>query len=152
MNQTYSEIKVVLIVILLGIVGIAGYTMGNRSVDPIQPVEVTLSGQGGIGANACTISSQTTVAIGDELSTQLLATSSRRAWAYIELPVDLTGVATNTISLGYGVTATLALSGDLSTTTPSREIGLNTNFAFTGAIHAITSTGSTTAKVVECTY
>src|SRR5689334_23032258 len=51
------------------------------------------------GRVTCTTSTQGTVAIGNQASTQLLATSSARAWASIELVTSAAGVATSSVAI-----------------------------------------------------
>lgn len=112
-----------------------------------------LSGQGGVNANDCQISSQTVVAIGDDISTQILAQNYRRAWARIQQPLN----ATNTAAIGFGQDASFGAGIVLPNATTSSEasyieIGLNTDFPFIGSVEALTSTGSTTILVTDCVY
>jgi len=107
--------------------------------------------EGGIGAGTCTLTASTTVAIGDDISTEVLSGTGRRAWAIIELPQDSAGVATNTVAIGFGQAA-IASNFRLSTTTKTLEFGKNTSFTFQGSINALTDTGSTTIRVIECSY
>lgn len=105
---------------------------------------------GRLGAR-CNMSATTTVVIGNQSSTQILAAHSLRAWATIQLP-SLGGVSTNTVSLNFDAPATLASGYELSTSTREFSLGLNESFPFVGAVNAITSTGSTTIRVIECRY
>lgn len=115
--------------------------------------EYAFAGQGGVNANACEIVSTSTVAIGNEESTQVLASDARRAWAVIEQPT----AATNTVSISLGSDAVdgqgFGLAPGGASTTPDKlQIGLNTDFPYTGSVEAITSTGSTSVRVIDCRY
>ena len=112
-------------------------------------------GQGlsnGALASDCEISTYTKVGIGNQTAVQLLASHGRRAWAQVDLPISSEGVATNTVSLGLGVTATLNAGTQLATSTNTFVFGLNTDMPFTGSVSAITSNGSTSIRVTECRY
>lgn len=102
----------------------------------------------------CTTSSITAVAVGNQLSTQVLATSSNRAYARIQEVRNAAGGATTTPSLSFNedVPATAGNGLQLSTSTPTIDFGLNTDFPYIGAVQAITDTSSTTLRVTECTY
>ncbi len=103
----------------------------------------------------CSVSTVTAVAIGNQASTQVLATSTRaRAFAMIQQVRDASGIATSTVSISLenGYNATLGNGIQLSTSTPSLTFGLNTLFPYEGAVQAITNVGSTTLRVTECVY
>ena len=114
-----------------------------------------LGGAGFVNSQSCTVSRITATTTANQLSTMVLGTTTRRAWAIIEQPVN----ATNTVALSFnhGAPATLTSGIDLenaSTTNGLTEIrfGLNTDFPYTGSVYALTSTGSTTLKITECVY
>jgi hypothetical protein len=70
----------------------------------------------------------------------------------IQRPENVQGVATNTVSVSIdGGAATLATGLELATSTPFLSFG-TAGAPFTGAVTGITSTGSTTVRVVECGY
>ena len=106
---------------------------------------------GKLGAK-CTMSATSTVVIGNQASTRLLPAYSNRAWAIVQLPKNDSGVASNTVSINFGASSTLASGYQLSTTTNEMTFGLNTAFPFVEDVNAITSTGSTTIRVIECRY
>lgn len=113
----------------------------------------TFGGGAGQTAKGCSVTVSSAI-IGDDLSATILSASGLRAWAVIQLVRDSAGVATSTafVSFDEGAVATTN-SFALSTTTPSVEFGLNTNFPYTGAVTGITNgTASTTIKVIECRY
>lgn len=112
----------------------------------------SLAGEGGKFASDCDISTYTKVAIGHQTAVELLASHGRRAWARVDLPISDAGAATNTVSLGLGVTATLNEGVQLATSTNTFVFGLNTDMPFTGSVSAITSNGTTSIRVVECRY
>jgi hypothetical protein len=115
----------------------------------------SLAGGDGFSANNCVVSTSTAISVGVG-STQVVGTTSRRAWAQIQ-QVD---AATNTVSLNFnnGAQAVIATAGmqlgqgSASSTAQLVSFGLNTDFSYTGAVTAITDKGSTTVRVVECNY
>jgi len=87
-------------------------------------------------------------------SRQILATSSRRAWARIT-QADATS---NTIALSFNYDAPvtqgskgnfLQLSNGATTTL---DFGLNQPFSYTGAVEASSSVGSTNIIVSQCNF
>lgn len=115
----------------------------------------TFAGEGGLGARSCTVASSTVATVGHQFSTVILATTTNRAWARIAQPIN----ATNTVSIAFSNDARATLTSGFSLTTATstspivdREFGLNTDFAYTGAVTGLSSTGSTTIHVVECRY
>lgn len=114
-------------------------------------------GQANLGTpRACQASTVAVVGVGNQSSTQVLATSSLRAWARIQQK----DTATNTVNvvLGNGVAATTLTGLQLHKNTAATgtihalEFGLATERPYTGAVTAITDIGSTTVFVTECTY
>ena len=113
-------------------------------------------GAGGVGARECTVSTVEAATVGDDVSSTILAEYSNRAWAIIEQPTN----ATNTVSVSFDEGAAATVNGGVqltpATTTSSKQatepFGLNTDFAYTGAVTGITSTGSTTVRITECRY
>lgn len=107
-----------------------------------------------LGAQACETTT-TLAAIGDDLSTRLLATSSTRAWARISQPLN----ATNTVSIRFdqdkAATSLLGIPLQNASTTNgsfSIEFGLDTDLPYTGSVTGLTSTGSTTIHITQCNY
>ena len=111
--------------------------------------EETFAGNGGVSATECDIFTQTAVSIGDDVSTEVVASHARNAYVLLELNVD----ETNGVYLGFGSAGVedQGISLDASNIT-KLESGLNSNFPFTGAINAITDTSSTTLLVTVCRY
>lgn len=113
---------------------------------------------GGFATSAsqvCTTSTVTAVAIGNQASTRIVATSSRRAFVRIQQPIN----ATNTVSLianaDAPATTVTGLQLTAATTTspvPFITFGLNTDFNYTGSITGITNTGSSTVLVTQCNF
>ena len=58
------------------------------------------SGEGAV-ATQCNVSTVTASLVGNQFTTNLLATSSRRTWARIERVDDSSGGATNTIYVSF---------------------------------------------------
>lgn len=119
------------------------------------PKQQVLGGSGAVSSQACTISTETAVPIGNQVSSTLLAANSRRAWAIVQQPLN----ATNTINVSFnsGAAATL-LTGialqNASTTEGIYEIhfGLDTEFPYTGAVTGIAKSASSTVNITQCTY
>jgi hypothetical protein len=111
---------------------------------------------GGGDSNAinCSVATVAAATVGDDISSVVLASSTRRAWATLQIPFSSSAIATNTNSLSFddGAAATLAGGLELATNTPSISFGRNTDFPYAGAVTGITSTGSTTLRVTQCNY
>ncbi len=111
---------------------------------------------GNLSNQSCVASSTSIVTVGNQLDSLILATSSARAWARIQMPNN----ASSTIYLGFkNDAAATAISGlpiaeisGASTSTPYIDFGLNTDFPYTGAVHGLTAFGSTTVFVTQCLY
>lgn len=111
----------------------------------------------GISDAQCTATT-TRVNVGNQLSTSILSAAGNRAWASVQLPAN----ATNTVYLGFGITAISGMGYILepvadgiapnATTSPSIQFGRNALLPYTGAVNALTSLGSSTLIVTECTY
>lgn len=97
----------------------------------------------------CTVS-ESKVSIGHQASTTILTKDRTRQWVIVQQPIN----ATNTVALSFGGVAVVGSGYELGTTTSplpyeitfGPQAGVNTQDAVT----AITSTGSTTVKVVQC--
>jgi len=108
---------------------------------------------GGFSDRGCSFTETASSTVGASNQTQLLATSTRRAFARIQK--DLSAIASSTVFVSFdgapaGAFANLALNA--SSTATSIEFGLNTDLPYTGSVHAITNTGSTSVLVTECVY
>ena len=116
--------------------------------------EVQAGGDGFV-ASSC-IASSSAITIGDDISTQILASSSRRAWAR----VSVANSATNTVSLSLNDVTAVSNRGILlnhsntggASSTPLFDFGLNTDMPYTGSIKAITNFSTTTVLVTQCVY
>lgn len=109
-----------------------------------------------LGAS-CTTSTTRSVPVGHQEALTVFSASTTRAWASIQVPSS----ATNTVAIAFGGTAAIgqgyqlvptSYSGTGGTTTPSVQFGLNTDLPYTGAVTALTNTGSTTLLVTECNF
>lgn len=106
-----------------------------------------------IDSAGCTITSQTAVAIGNQISTEIVATTSNRAILQLQQVTTAGGVATSSVFLGLnGVSATVGNGLKLASGTPELLFGRATDFPYTGRITAITDTASTTLLVTHCLY
>lgn len=118
------------------------------------PTVNVLGSASGVSTPDCTVSTISPVQVKTSAS-QILATSTSRAYARIELIKTATNVATSTPSISFsnGAKATLATGFQLSTTTPSIEFGLDTDFPYTGTVSGIATAGaSTIVRVIQCNY
>lgn len=106
-----------------------------------------------LGLAACTVT-QTVKTIGHQFSTQILGKGAR-SWAIIQQPAN----ATNTVALSLdnasstmarGYTLAPDTTPDVASSTDRLAIGFTTEFPTSNAVEALTSTGSTTIKVIEC--
>lgn len=112
------------------------------------------AGTSSLNSYPCNTITSTVTSIGNQASVQLLASTSRRAWARVEQPIN----ATNTVSVVFG--GNLAVSGTGVVLTPSTttspvpllDFGLNASLPFVGTVSAITNTGSSTVLVTQCVY
>lgn len=108
------------------------------------------------GTPDCTVTTFEPVAIGGSNSVTVLAENRIRSYARIEQLLDVNGVATSTVFVSFdnGEAATTASPFTLATSTQrTKEFGMNTDFAYTGAVTAITNVIATTSiRVTECSF
>lgn len=111
---------------------------------------------GALTERDCTISAPTAVVIGQDLSVEIFATSSRRASATIQQPENASSTAFFSLDRGTAATVDNGLHLTQATTTsPVAQIifGLKTDLPYTGAVQGITNgTASSTVLVTECNY
>lgn len=125
----------------------------SLQVDSQQSMETPDFFLGGFSDRGCNFTNTASSTVVASSPTQLLATSTRRAWARIQK--DLSAVASSTIFLSFNGAVSGAFSNialNASSTETAIEIGLNTEIPYTGSVHAITNTGSTYVLVTECVY
>lgn len=110
---------------------------------------------GSISSQKCSVSSTLVASVGNQLSSTLLSANETRAWARIQQPLN----ASSSVSLSFDEGAAAVLNrgvvlSSASTTEQSTsvEFGRATHFPYTGAVTGISSTGSTTVLVTECSY
>ncbi len=139
--------------VLAIVVGVVLCLLGMKLLSP----GTALAGvTGGSQSDACASTTNAVMAVGKDIPTTLLSTTSNRAVARIQQPKN----ATNTIAISDTIAAASFLTAgiQLSSTTaaintlPSISLGLNTEIPYTGAISAIADTGSTTLLVSTCNY
>lgn len=114
---------------------------------------LTNNSQAEVFSNSCTVSTSTARSVGHQESSQILATSSNRAWAIIQVKTNETNIVS--LSFGNGASAVVNQGMTLGTSTEdTNEItfGRNTELPYTGAVAGITNTSSTTVLVTECNY
>lgn len=112
-----------------------------------------LGGQGGLGAQSCTMSATTSVMVGNQTALIAVPTSTRAAYVKIQQPMG----ATNTVAFGFGAAPVFASGYRLATSSASVipdsfTYGLNTDFPYTGAVYALTSAGTSSLNVIICNY
>lgn len=109
------------------------------------------SGTGGTVSRSCEIVTTTAVAVGDDVSSTILSATSGRNWARVQQVRDAGGVATSSVFINFGATATVDNGIELSTSTPYLEFGFETDNPYTGIVTGITNgAASTTVLVTEC--
>jgi hypothetical protein len=107
-----------------------------------------------INSSGCTASSSV-ITIGHQASTMIAPPNSNRASLHVEQPDIATNTVYSRLSSSAATTAngTLILEKVSSTSTRSwYELGKNTSLPYTGAVTAITDTGSSSVRVTECIY
>ena len=107
-----------------------------------------------VDSQRCNVSTISGAQVGNQLSRQILATTTNRAFTRIEQVRTSDGTATSTVHVAFNgdLPATSGTGLTLSTTTPYIDFGLNTDFPYQGAVQGLTSTGSTTVRITECVY
>jgi hypothetical protein len=133
-----------LIVLLVGIISLAASYGG-----------IMFAANATKGTPSC-IASTSAIRVGHQAATTIASANSVRALARLQIAQN----ATNTYYVAWGgQTATVANGYQLftnrataSSTNIEVDSGLNTDFADTGAISVITSSGTTTINLTECTY
>ena len=131
------------------ILPVVGLIILGAIIYSLQPKSQSFGTTGGDLAVACNATTVSVVSVGNHSSVEVLATSSRRAWAIVSQPIN----ATNTVvvNINQDALATLTNGFPLAATS-SIVLGLNTPLPYTGSISAITNTGSSTVLVTQCTY
>lgn len=115
----------------------------------------TVADLGGIRDSKCSVSSTEVVSIGDDISTQVLASAENRAYARIQ---TVANESVNAVYLSFdeGAAAVVGEGARLATSTDSRgsviEFGRNADMPYIGAVTAITDVASTTVLVTDCLY
>lgn len=106
-----------------------------------------------IYASSCTVSTSTARSVGHQASSLILATSSNRAWAMIQVK----STENNAVYLSFnsGASAVVDQGMALGTSTEDMneiEFGRNTDLPYVGSVTGITNVSSTTVLVTECNY
>jgi len=105
----------------------------------------------------CDITTRTLAVVGDDLTTEVLATSTNRAWARIAVGAN----ATNTSYVEFNdIDATVnspfvlnkTQGSGAGTTTPELVFGLTTPFPYRGVVNVLNDNGTSTVEVIECVY
>lgn len=133
--------------LLLGMIGIITLSMIIIGVNNLKGDDPQFEGN---SFSQCRTLSETVVTIGHQESTEVLSATSGRSYVMLQLVTTNAGVATNTPSVSFSSTATLADGIKLSTTTPTLVLGMDTDHAYQGAVSMITDQGSTTVRKIEC--
>lgn len=114
------------------------------------------------GTRGCTPTATRVASVGNLNSLQVLATSSLRSYAIISvlpgtIPTSTVFLTFNndaraTKDTGTGPVLSGTTTSPSATTTQTNAFGLNTDWAYTGAIQAITNMGSTSISITECLF
>lgn len=109
---------------------------------------------GGVRERDCDMT-ESIVSVGNQEATTVLTASGNRAWGVIKQPIN----ATNTATVAFDGSAAVAGNGfeltEATSTSPVSQtpyFGLNADLPYTSSVSVITNSGSTTVKVLECTY
>jgi hypothetical protein len=136
-------------IIFFSIVTIIAFVSILSNISDVRTVSAALN------TTSCSTGTTTPVVIGNQATSTILAKRADRAWALIQQPQN----ATNTVAVAFSgfMSADMAegvqLQSSSSTTGISYlKFGLSTELPDTGIISGLTSTGSTTVLVTECTY
>lgn len=137
-----------------------GFALWQTNSTLVRTLADRLAGGDGFQARGCAMTHSLGIAgLGNTID-NVLATSSRRAWARISVGDN----ATNTVFLSFDEGAKAVANtglvlnrangtaGGEATTTPYVEFGLNTDFPYTGAVSATSETGTSTLLVSQCVY
>lgn len=139
--------------VALAIIGVVVFTLGILLTASMH----TFAGDGGVNALDCDAVATTTLTIGDDKETLIVAENARNAYVIVQQPL----FATNTVALGFGATSSVTASGFILASAPSASatatpdqivFGLNTDFPFVGNVYARTNAASTTLGVTVCRY
>ena len=132
-------------------IGIGLVTVGVIAIAVIVGFGTRTNFSGAMVTSACTVSTVSNSAVGDDLTTTLLPAYSNRGWARIQVADG--EVEPIFLSFDEGADATvdngLALT---ATSTTYIDFGLNTDFPYTGAVTGITGSASTTVLITECRF
>ena len=127
--------------VVLALIGVTAYGLYSVTVGK------NVSSNFG-STRVCTIT-ETKVAVGNEASTEVLSAGSRQ-WAVVQQPTN----ATNTTAFSFAGDAVIGSGYELypgsASTTDYLKFGFATDLPTSASVEAITSTGSTTLKVIEC--
>jgi hypothetical protein len=106
-----------------------------------------------IDSASCTVSTSTSVTVGHQASSLVLATSSSRAWAQVQVRTNETNLVFLNFSQGAIASTTSGFAFGTSTEDENDiEFGRNTDFPYVGAVTGATNLSTTTILVTECNY
>jgi len=136
--------------LLIGLLVLAVVAIGYA----FYPQHQNLGGTGLLTQSSCTASTSVAT-ISGAASSQILATSSRRAWARVE-----NTNTSNSVALSFNYDKAVSTSAPNYQTLPtatanvanSIDFGLNTDFPYTGAVTASSSVGSVSLLVTQCNF
>lgn len=109
----------------------------------------------GLSAAACTSPTSTIITVGGDVSTRVLATTSRRAYIRIQQPANATSTVYVALNGDVPAATSTGISLTQSTTTspvPYVEFGLDTNNPYVGSVTVRSSSGSSTITLSGCVY
>lgn len=158
----YKLIKNMKIIIEKGIGGLIIFVAVLSAIHFSGLSDVSFGANATPGTRGCTPTATRVASVGNLNSLQILATSSLRSYAIISalpgaIPTSTVFLAFNsdaraTKDTGTGPVLSGTSTSPSATTTQTNAFGLNTDWAYTGAVQAITSMGSTSVSITECNF
>lgn len=106
---------------------------------------------GGLSNPSCNTETTTRVTVGDDIATTVLATTTNRAYARLQL----NNGETNNVYVAFNdavPSTSLGIPMIASSSLAVLEFGLNTDYPTTGAVKIRTNNSTTTLSLITCNY
>lgn len=141
LNKIITIIFIALLVITVDII------LAKGIIDKVQTKQSI--GSEGETATKCNLATSTKVQIGRYTAATVLATSTRRSYANIQVTDAEPGI----VWLSFGDTAVATSGVELANgTIEEKTFGLNTDFPYVGSVTGIVTGATTSVLVTECIY
>lgn len=145
------NIKKITIIILAIICIIAVDKLADLAIASKLISQGSFVGSGGEVATKCETSISSATDLLTSTSSTILATSTRRSFARIQILDSENGIAW--LSFDEGAVASTSRGVELvADSEEAIEFGLNTDFPYVGAVTGIATVATTTLFITECTY